>query len=634
MVIDPVARLAVQRGLELQRGGADAGAVIAWFRLAQCAAPNDARIAPLAIAGAPGDQYRLIRRALCLDPAAASLHQSSGTLLSGGGHPQAGETAYRKALAAAPDQCIDAAFSLADRLARGGRNAEAYPLAWWAALNAPRNPGVLVRLATIALASNRRTTAARAFAGAADLLADNLSVTLSAAWAAAGSGDSDAALRLARRALILGPDGAEAAGVLVLHGDDPSWPVRTALLSPGAHATWTRRAERSAAGGDWQPALDDARRAILLAPSDREALRAFIKAAVALARFGLARAAGWRGLCVHPGEPELLYHLSLAERAAGDLGRGWDLEATRDTWPRFHRTLGLPRRLRRDEPPPAGLLIAGEQGLGDELMYLSCLPDLLAECRDPVVEADYRLHPLLARSFPGLRLIARRMHEDAAGIVADYRAVMRDLGPPAFAFVGDLAARYRRRREAAHAGFVAVDPERAAAWRAKIAAIRGDARLVVGISWTSMIQSRIRQSYNSSLEAMAEVLRVPGVRFVNLQYTDCRAETSAFRDRHGIDIWHPEDLDQRDDLDGVAALASTLDLAICAETSVCIIAGAVGCPTIRLGSSIYRTLDDSDVFFSTIQPMIGRAEANAIDLAISRAADALAAKVATGGSAD
>src|SRR5262249_57648335 len=64
------------------------------------------------------------------------------------------------------------------------------------------------------------------------------------------------------------------------------------------------------------------------------------------------------------------------------------------------------------------LLIWGEQGLGDEILHASMIPDLIARTPSIVLEAEPRLVPLFARSFPAVRVIPVQAELYAGPIVA------------------------------------------------------------------------------------------------------------------------------------------------------------------------------------------------------------------------
>ncbi|HYD64516.1 class I SAM-dependent methyltransferase [Azospirillum sp.] len=188
--------------------------------------------------------------------------------------------------------------------------------------------------------------------------------------------------------------------------------------------------------------------------------------------------------------------------------------------------------------------VTGGPGLGDELMFASCLPDLIAAGARVVVEGDPRLAPLYARSFP----LAEAGAADAEVAMAALPRLFRP----------DLS------RFPAAGGYLKADPARVAFWRGRLAEL-GDGPKV-GLSWRGRRGS-------GSLETWRPVLDVPGVRVVSLQYDPDPAEA--------VHSWH--DLDLTNDLDGVAALMSALDLVVTAPTAVGDLAGAVGVPVWRAG---------------------------------------------------
>jgi len=72
------------------------------------------------------------------------------------------------------------------------------------------------------------------------------------------------------------------------------------------------------------------------------------------------------------------------------------------------------------------------------------------------------------------------------------------------------------------------------------------------------------------------VLQVPGVRFVDLQYTDTVRERAALEQAHGPLLVHwPEAIA---DYDETAALVSAVDLVVTVCTAVVHLAGALGKP--------------------------------------------------------
>ncbi len=97
-------------------------------------------------------------------------------------------------------------------------------------------------------------------------------------------------------------------------------------------------------------------------------------------------------------------HLNLA-LCLMELGR-WD-----EAWPHWRQRTIAERpypgeRWRGEEVD--WLIVHGEQGLGDEVMFLGCLPELMDRAHSGVIlEVNPRLVPLVRASFPGVTVIGK-----------------------------------------------------------------------------------------------------------------------------------------------------------------------------------------------------------------------------------
>lgn len=641
MAVDPILNFAVQRATIGQKAG-DGAAALRWFRAAACAAPSDPRVLPLTISGGQAMRLKAGRRALCLDPLSVPLLEAVGQMALEVGDRRAADVLQRKALIAAPATSLQAAVGLANSLQRQNRAVQAYPLAWLAAAMTANNAGTKILYATVAGRIGKFDQAAAAFRSAAALVPANAEILGSAAWSYKSGGDLDTAARFARQALMVLPSHDTAQAVLAAFGasrDDPEatnrWTRRLVRSQPGTAQSWYQSAAAWTGLGDHVNSWRVGRAALVLDPMHRFTMDLLARNAVALFWFEKGRPLARAGVTFFPGAPELQFHHADIEKAVGDLARGWDLEHDRDQWPRFHRTVGLPPRVRPEDLLPSDkLLVAGEQGLGDELTFLSCLPELLRHCAAPVVEADDRLHPMLRRSFPALVFVPRQLRTEQGRPVADYRALRRSIDIDRFLFSGDLPARFLRERvvDESRRGYLTPDATKVAAWRETLNHVRGDAQLVIGLAWSSGISNALRKQFNSTLDALLDLLLLPRVRFVSLQYHDCREEVAAFKARHGVDIWIPPDLDQRDDLDGTVALMAALDLVVSTDTAPCLLAAAVGCETIRLSMAMFGLHPERDLFFANMLPLTRTDETVDVETAAKRAARLIRARLEAPGS--
>ncbi len=318
-----------------------------------------------------------------------------------------------------------------------------------------------------------------------------------------------------------------------------------------------------------QLALAHFERSGALAPGDAESLLHQGIAAQELARLDDALAAYEQAIRVKPDYAQAQWRRSLIRLSKGEFESGWiDYDVRHLSEDRPRRQFPQPRW---QGEPLAGktLLVYGEQGLGDEIMFASCLPEVIARAQHCVIDCHPRLAPLFGRSFPGAAV--------HAGLQTDDPSWLQDHPAPDYQIaIGSLPAMLRNRPEdfPRHTGYLQADPRKAEAWKDRLDTLgRG---LKVGLSWqggTSVSRARLR---SLTLEQLLPVLQVPGVDFIDLQYTDTARERAVFERDRGIRVVHwPEAIA---DYDETAALITALDLTLSVCTAVVHLTGALGRP--------------------------------------------------------
>jgi tetratricopeptide (TPR) repeat protein len=228
---------------------------------------------------------------------------------------------------------------------------------------------------------------------------------------------------------------------------------------------------------------------------------------------------------------------------------------------------GIPRW---DGTPLAGrtILVYGEQGLGDEIMFASCLPQVITQAGRCVIDCEPRLENLFRRSFPRATVHGRDL-----GRLEQWLAELR----PDVAIAAGSLPLHLRQSEAdfpRHRGYLQAAPERVAHWRSRLA--RLDAVLRVGLSWRGGIAETGRSRRSLELERLLPLLRQERIAFVSLQYGDCGAEIARVARRHGVQIHHWQEA--IDDYEETAALVGALDLTVSVCTAVVHLIGALGRP--------------------------------------------------------
>ncbi|MEA1651994.1 hypothetical protein UAJ10_23645 [Nitrospirillum sp. BR 11164] len=355
--------------------------------------------------------------------------------------------------------------------------------------------------------------------------------------------------------------------------------ARAALaLDPGLVNGHVNLASILMAQGRPRLALDASHRALAAEPTQAEALYTRAAALQALGDLNGAAQAWAAGVRAHPTDARLAFGRANLDLARGDLTAGWaGYDARLAAEPqRFRAVPKLPawRGQRLDGP----LLIWREQGLGDELMFATCYAAAITAAGSAVVRCDPRLVGLFSRAFPDARVVAEA--RDAAPAPAEGRAVAQ-------AAAGSLPGLLRGHLAdfMGPAGYLRARDDLGTHWRRRLADLDGDGArtLKVGLCWRSGLAIESRAGRQSDLADWAPLLSLPGVTVVTLMYGDTEGERAALGP---MAPRHFPELDQRDDLDGLAALLSCLDLVVTAPTATGELAGALGVPVWRLAGEL------------------------------------------------
>jgi tetratricopeptide (TPR) repeat protein len=256
--------------------------------------------------------------------------------------------------------------------------------------------------------------------------------------------------------------------------------------------------------------------------------------------------------------------------AEGDFARGWEQYRYRlqveGVW---HPRL-VPFAPWKGEPLAGRtVVVSAEQGLGDQIMFASCLREVTAGAAQVVLECDHRLQALFQRSFPEVRVIGSRQEmvptwlREAAG--ADFHIPAGNMP----GFVRRSLADFPE-----HRGYLRADAGKVRRWRDWLESLGPG--LKVGLSWRGGTRSTRRRLRSLALEDLLPFLRLPGSRFVCLQYGDVAGDLERLRAEHGVDVAYRKDAIA--DYDETAALCAALDLTVSVCTSVIHLNGALGRP--------------------------------------------------------
>lgn len=246
-------------------------------------------------------------------------------------------------------------------------------------------------------------------------------------------------------------------------------------------------------------------------------------------------------------------------------------------WPDMKHSIGGKFRKQvqfQDEPMWEGqktgtLVVYGEQGLGDEIMYSSCLEDMKKHCDNLILECDKRLEGLFRRSFPFAEVHGTR-RQDEITWPARHKI---DASVP----IGRLPEFSRPTKESfPGTKFLVADQERRLQWRALFDSWGN--RPKIGIAWSGGSRHNHPEARSMGLEAFRPLIEAMDADWISLQYKDPSEEIEA----SGLPVRHFKRATLTDDYDDTAGLVAELDLVIGPHTSVHHLAGALGVPSLIL----------------------------------------------------
>lgn len=399
-------------------------------------------------------------------------------------------------------------------------------------------------------------------------------------------GDSELTEALLRDYVAITP--AREAGVQVLANflrderrpDDAIVVLRDAI--PGIQSPATLHNQLSGILGEqglMHEALEEVEAALRMAPGWASALqnRAIIR--LALGDIDGALTDGAHAIALSQGRERASIRLarSLTLLRAGRLDEGWRAYSVRlepDYVGSMHFDIPLPRWTPSQSLTGARLLLVGELGLGDEIMFANAIPDLIPKAARLALAVTPRLIPLFVRSFPSVEVTHHHTRTLDSGIHRSVPGI--DLsGYDVYAPLADVMQVLRPAIDCfpRRAGYLRPDPGRVAHWRAALASLPPGRK--IGLSWKSMGGLKARNRFYAPFELWRPLFDRRDITIVNLQYGDIASEI-AMAQTWDRPIWLPPGLDVQNDLDDLAALAAALDGVAGPLNASTAVAGAVG----------------------------------------------------------
>ncbi|WP_340644417.1 tetratricopeptide repeat protein [Phenylobacterium sp.] len=279
-----------------------------------------------------------------------------------------------------------------------------------------------------------------------------------------------------------------------------------------------------------------------------------------------------------PNQALAVFRRSTVRLLLRDFSGGWDdYEARLNVSAFIASSMGfyqplmtrVARRMPAEQVSNSNILLLGEQGLGDQVMFASMVPDVAAAAAKLTCVCDLRLARLFSASFEGVAFQGLG-NPPVLAVAPDSTLVA----------MGSLGRLYRRSEaEFPRTPYLRASQAVCEAWAERLGPRpRG---LRIGLSWRGGVPSTRRSQRSLSLEQLSPVLDLPDCAFVSLQYGDVAAELAELNTSRDdpIRAFDPSELHDFEDL---AGLIANLDVVVSVQTAVVHLAGAIGTDCLTL----------------------------------------------------
>ena len=216
------------------------------------------------------------------------------------------------------------------------------------------------------------------------------------------------------------------------------------------------------------------------------------------------------------------------------------------------------------------IMICSEQGIGDQLTFLSALPEALREFPKIFFVCEKRMIPILSRSYPSLKLTSNGL-VDGNNLLTNHKN-----GSLGYIPLGSLLARYRPNLDSFLVNrkpFLNVESSLYYHFK-NILNSHANGRKVIGISWKSKVAKNLQKIKNIEFLDWLPIFDA-NTLIVNLQYGDTLEEQALVKSL-GLEMLSFNDIDFTSDLDQWMSIAATCDGVVSISSSLVHFAGACG----------------------------------------------------------
>jgi tetratricopeptide (TPR) repeat protein len=213
-------------------------------------------------------------------------------------------------------------------------------------------------------------------------------------------------------------------------------------------------------------------------------------------------------------------------------------------------------------------LLTAEQGLGDQILFLSCLGEMLQNIPKPILICEERLLPIVKRSFPSIEAKTYGF----ANSLSSQQDRLNGVFP-----IGSLMKYCRNSKEdfiKNRKPYIKINKEKQDEYN-KLIQKKFPGKKIVGLSWSGGYWDRQKRAKSIDFEELIKLIKMEDHVYVSLQYGDIQKYKQIAIEKK-LPIVFIDGIDFQKQIDEWVALAGVCEQIISVSTALVHFAGAAG----------------------------------------------------------
>jgi tetratricopeptide (TPR) repeat protein len=267
-----------------------------------------------------------------------------------------------------------------------------------------------------------------------------------------------------------------------------------------------------------------------------------------------------KAITINPNNCDAHFNLSHIKLGENNFKDGWYHYEQRWGTKKFSYKLNFEKPLWNLKLGYGRILIWAEQGIGEQILFSTILPELSSHFKKVLVAINDKLVPVFKLRFKDIEVlpVSQKVNEDKF-----------DFHLP----IGSLGKFFRKD----HNSF----PHTPVSSFTKEKKITNNSKPRCALSWISSNED-LKKNKSMKLNDLVDIISIKEFEFFNIQYTNEQDEVDDFFKDHGIKINNIEGVDPFNDLLGLTDFINTCDFVITVSNTNAHLAASLGIPTYLL----------------------------------------------------